>query len=211
MELRMTADNSGTPRQPRRSDARHNRERLLTAAREVFTEHGTSASLNEIVRRAGVGPGTLYRHFPTREALLEASFGDQVEALCAQAYDLVGSSSMPPAEALATWLRAVVQHATRNQGLAASMVTALRAGTSAGTATPAFTSAHDSIRAAGTALLTRAQQSGVARPDLDASDLLRLANAVAWAADQDPRDPATADRLMSLVTDGWRLPQPPAA
>jgi AcrR family transcriptional regulator len=204
------ADNSGTPRQPRRSDARHNRERLLTAARDVFAEQGTSASLNEIVRRAGVGPGTLYRHFPTREALLEAVFGDQVEALCAQAYELAGSSSTPPGEALASWLRAVVQHATRSQGLAASMVAALRAGTSAGAA-PAFASAHDSIRAAGTALLTRAQQSGVARPDLGASDLLKLANAVAWAADQDHRDPDTADRLMSLVTDGWRLPQPPAA
>lgn len=198
------ADNQGASRRPRRSDARHNQERLLTAAREVFTEHGTGASLNEIVRRAGVGAGTLYRHFPTREALVEAVFGDQVEALCGQAYELLGS--LPPGEALVTWLRAVVQHATRSRGLAASMMTGPRAGTSA----PAFASAHDSIRAAGTALLTRAQQFGLARPDLDSSDLLKLANAVAWAANQDPEDPDAADRLMSLVADGWRLPQPPA-
>src|SRR5206468_1197163 len=88
---------------PLRADARRNRDRLIAAAREAFAERGADASLDDVARRAGVGPGTLYRHFPTRFALMEAVYRDGVEALCAEAYDLLSSSA--PGDALASWLR----------------------------------------------------------------------------------------------------------
>src|ERR1700738_4378345 len=91
---------------PMRADARRNEQRLLAAASAAFGEHGTNTSLDDIARRAGVGIGTLYRHFATREALAEAVYRDQIEALCAQADELLTWPS--PAEALAIWLRAVV-------------------------------------------------------------------------------------------------------
>lgn len=184
-----------------RADARQNQERILAAARAVFAEAGADhASLNEIVRRAGVGAGTLYRHFPTREALIEAVFREQVETLCAQAYELLDSS--PPGEALATWLRVVVVRITASRGLATSMMNTQRAGRSAS----AVGSYHDSMRAAGSALLVCAQEAGDARPEVTISDLLKLANAISWAADQaGGRD---ADSLLTLLMDGWRLPHP---
>src|SRR5262245_1624337 len=85
-----------------RADARRNRERLITAAREAFTEHGVEASLDDSARRTGVGPGTLYRHFPTREALLAAVYRDDVEALAARAEQM--ARQYPPVEALTAWL-----------------------------------------------------------------------------------------------------------
>src|SRR5215472_11381674 len=92
---------------PMRADAQRNYARLLSAAMAAFTEHGADdTSLEEIARRAGVGIGTLYRHFPTRQALLEAVYRDQVEALRARADDLTGSDD--PGEALAAWLRALM-------------------------------------------------------------------------------------------------------
>src|SRR5215472_6078720 len=97
---------AGDPR-PMRADAQRNYARLLSAAMAAFTEHGADdTSLEEIARRAGVGIGTLYRHFPTRQALLEAVYRDQVEALRARADDLTGSDD--PGEALAAWLRALM-------------------------------------------------------------------------------------------------------
>jgi AcrR family transcriptional regulator len=186
-----------------RSDARRNQERLLAAARAVFAEDGADgASLNEIVRRAGVGAGTLYRHFPTRESLVEAVFRDQVDALCSRAYELRGS--LPPGEALAVWLRAVVVHLTACRGLATSMMNALRTGRSA----PPLASYHDSMHSAGSALLVRAQEAGVARAGVSISDLLTLANAISWATDQGAEGANDADRLLSLMAEGWRLSQP---
>jgi AcrR family transcriptional regulator len=201
----MAARAPGVSGRPRRSDARQNQERLLAAARAVFAEDGAdNASLNEIVRRAGVGAGTLYRHFPTREALVEAVFRGQVETLCAQAYELLGS--LPPGEALATWLRAVVVHISACRGLATSMMNALRTGRSA----PPFASYHEAMRAAGSTLLARAQAAGVARAEVSISDLLKLANAISWATDQAPEGAQNADGLLSLMTDGWRQSQPPS-
>src|SRR5215216_6625186 len=104
-----------------RADARRNRDRLIAAAREAFAERGAEASLDDIARRAGVGPGTLYRHFPTRLTLIEAVYRDGVEALCAEARDLMSSPS--PGEALATWLRSVLSYAGEKRGLATALMT----------------------------------------------------------------------------------------
>src|SRR5450432_1475305 len=95
-----------TTARPLRADAQRNQQRLVSAAMAAFTEHGADdASLEEIARRAGLGIGTLYRHFPTRQALLEAVYQDQIEALRVRADQLLESDS--PADALASWLRAM--------------------------------------------------------------------------------------------------------
>src|SRR3954471_17676046 len=103
-----------------RADARDNRERVLRAARAAFAEDGPHASLNKIAQRAGVGAGTLYRHFPTLQALLVAIIGDDVEALCAKGRGLLTHPS--PDEALHTWLRAMAVHATAMRGLVATQL-----------------------------------------------------------------------------------------
>ena len=194
----MTTHSSDSMQRPRRADARRNYAHLLDVARVAFAERGADASLEDIARRAGVGIGTLYRHFPTRQALLEAVFGDRVEALCAEASDLLVAPS--PGDALATWLRAVVRHITLYRGLAAALAPILDKESE-----PA-SSWHGAIHAAGAALLARAQQSGAVRPDIGVADLLKLANAIAVATEQAPE---SADRLLALVMDGLWRHEPP--
>lgn len=177
-----------------RSDARHNRERVLHAARTVFAEDGAHASLNKIAQRAGVGAGTLYRHFPTLQDLLVALIGSDVDALCARGHALLDHSS--PGEALRIWLRSVAVHATAMRGLVA---TQMAARPTDGTRT-ALAACHDAIRSTATALLTRAQQQHSALAEIDAGDLLTLVNAVAWASEQAPADENLLDRLLALVT-----------
>src|SRR5260370_38197368 len=109
---------------PMRADAQRNYERLLSAAMAAFTEHGADEmSLEEIARRAGVGIGTLYRHFPTRQALLEAVYRDQVDALRARAGELVGSDA--PGEALAAWLRALGAFSSTKHSLTSPLAATL--------------------------------------------------------------------------------------
>src|SRR5712672_2219048 len=107
-----------------RADARRNYQKLLTVAAEAFTERGTDdVSLEEIARRAGVGIGTLYRHFPTRQALLEAVYRDQVEALRARADELL--RSVPPGAALATWLGDLLEFGRTKRNLTSALLTTL--------------------------------------------------------------------------------------
>src|ERR1022692_4931729 len=111
-----TTDMPARPPGPMRADARRNRDLLLSAALAAFTEHGADdVSLEEIARRAGVGIGTLYRHFPTRQSLLEAVFRDQVDALARQAEELGRASS--PGSALEEWLRAIMAFGRTKQSL----------------------------------------------------------------------------------------------
>src|SRR3954447_17497648 len=104
-----------TVTKPMRADARRNYEKLLAAAREAFTQQGSSASLEDIARRAGVGIGTLYRHFPTRQALLEAVYLDEVDAVCQSAAAL---AEQEPWDALAAWLRRFVAYVATKKALA---------------------------------------------------------------------------------------------
>ncbi|MGA4844009.1 TetR/AcrR family transcriptional regulator [Streptomyces sp. G45] len=175
---------------PRRTDARRNRERLVAAAQEVFAEAGPGASLNEIARRAGVGPGTLYRHFPHRQALLSAVLRDRVQALCERAEGLRGAES--PDDALAEWLAAFLAHARAHQGMGSAVMVD----------EPGVTGfdCHRLILDAAAALLTRAQEHGTARADLTADDLVHLVTGIALATAHD-EDAGRAGRLLGLVRD----------
>jgi AcrR family transcriptional regulator len=181
-----------------RADARRNYERLVATATAAFAERGAEASLDDIARRAGVGSGTLYRHFPTRQALLEAVYRDQVEILCARADELMASS--PPAEALETWLRAVTDYAATKRGLAAMMTDLENS--------ELMSYCRGAMRSAGSALLERAQRAGVVRADVDLTDLLKLLSMIAASGEQAPGGGARADRLLALVMDGLRHPAP---
>lgn len=200
-------DGGGAPsvQRPLRADARRNRDRLLAAARDAFAAHGASASLDDIARAAGVGNATLYRHFPSREALLDAVFRDRVQVLCDQAEAL---RSLPSAEdALATWLRALIAHVTTYRGVATWLMSA-SAGQEGREDLP--DSCQKAIRAAGASLLSRAQESRVVRPDVTAPQLLRLAHAIALATEETPGE---SGKLLALVMDGLRsgvpgTPQP---
>ncbi len=180
---------------PMRADARRNYDLLLAAAGAAFAEHGMEASLEDIARRAGVGIGTLYRHFPTRESLAEAVYRARIEALREEAESLLAAPS--PEEALAVWLRSLVKFGSTQRGLALFLKTALREDGSN------LAWCKETMRAAGGALLLRAQQSGAIRPDLEVSDLLRLAHAISWAVEP-PTDGDRTDRYLSLMLDGLR-------
>ncbi|MER5643331.1 helix-turn-helix domain-containing protein [Streptosporangium sp. NPDC002524] len=176
-----------------RVDARRNREHLLATAKAVIAEQGPEASLNEIARRAGMGPGTLYRHFPTRQALLAAVFQDRVETLCAKAENLLAHPSAD--EALALWSRDVLAHALTDGGLSASMTL--------GGAGLGF-DCHAAMRSAAAGLLTRAQREGRTRQDLDVEDFFQLVTGVALAASELPGGLGRADHLLSVTLAGLR-------
>jgi len=191
---------AGEPR-PMRADAQRNYARLLSAAMTAFTEHGADdASLEEIARRAGVGIGTLYRHFPTRQALLEAVYRDQVDALRARANELLDSDE--PAEALAAWLRALGTFSSTKHNLTSALLATI------GKDSDLLSSCSTVICDAADILLKRAQEAGAVRADADARDLIRLVHAVNIATQRAPTDPAQTDRLLGLILDGLR---PPAA
>jgi AcrR family transcriptional regulator len=185
------------PGRPLRADARRNYERLLTAAAAAFAEHGADdASLEEIARRAGVGIGTLYRHFPTRQALLEAVYRDQVEAVRARAEELLASEA--PGQALADWLRVLVAFSSTKRSLTSALLDSF------GKDSELLSSCSAVICGAAEALLARAQQEGTVRADADARDLIRLVHAVNIASQHAPADPGQSDRLLGLILDGLR-------
>ncbi|TXS56607.1 TetR/AcrR family transcriptional regulator [Streptomyces sp. t39] len=192
-----------TETRPKRADARRNYERLLTEARAVFAARGTDASLEEIARRSGVGIGTLYRHFPSRHAMMSAVFQDALAELLERSRELAAAEQ--PCRALVDWLRAVVAHAGEYRGLA----TALMSGTADDSS--AMASCSMSLREAGEGLLQRAQESGAVRPDVSIGDLMQLTNAIALAAEQSPTDTELPDRLLALTLRGLRADGPSAA
>jgi AcrR family transcriptional regulator len=170
-----------------RADARRNRDRLVAVAAGVIADEGPDASLNKIARRAGVGPGTLYRHFPTRDELLIAVFRDRIETLCAKAGEF--AADLPAGEALAAWLHAMLAHALTDRGLAATM------------AIKESKSGFDCsamLHSAASGLLARAQQAGAVRPDLDVDDLFQLVIGIASATE----DHRQAARLLGFTLDG---------
>ncbi|GAA0947928.1 helix-turn-helix domain-containing protein [Nonomuraea longicatena] len=179
-----------------RADARRNRDLLVAAAIAVVAEEGPDASLNEIARRAGVGPGTLYRHFPTRDVLLAAVFQGRLSRLCEQSEEL--AESRPSGEALLAWLRLLTTHAMTDKGLGARM---MRPTATAGVDCWAM------LRAAADRLLLPAQRDGFIRADVDFTDLAELTTGIAQAAS----DPARADRLLTLTLDGLRTHHPTSA
>jgi AcrR family transcriptional regulator len=183
---------TGLAQRPKRADARRNYEKLLAAAVEAFADHGTDASLEEIARRAGVGIGTLYRHFPTRQALLEAAYIDEVEAMSARAHDL---EDLEPWDALETWLRQFVRFAATKRALADEMLNSIDA------EAPVFVSCRAAITEAGDKLLKRAQEAGAARKDTTFTDVGRMVGGIAAIRSADP---GQIDRILDLALDGVR-------
>ncbi|ANW18463.1 TetR/AcrR family transcriptional regulator [Streptomyces clavuligerus] len=189
----MATPTAGTAR-PMRADARRNYERLLTEARAVFAERGTDASLEEIARRSGVGIGTLYRHFPNRQAIMNAVFREAAEALLDHSRELAYAER--PRTALMEWLRALITHASEYRGLSRALMSASQDASSA--LSPCCVPLHQ----AGERLLDRAREAGAVRDDVSIGDLMQLTNAVALAAEQSPDDPALPDRLLNLTVRG---------
>jgi AcrR family transcriptional regulator len=182
---------------PRRADARRNYERLLEQARVAFAEHGADAPLDEIARRAGVASGTLYRHFPTRLDLIEAVLAEQITELGRLGRELLTAPG--PLEALTAWLRAAVLHALTYRGLSAAVMNA--ALDSGGSLVAAL---HAELFEVGGALLARAQRAGAVTAGADATDVLKMTGAIAWAAHDAPDSQAQADRLLALLVNGLR-------
>jgi AcrR family transcriptional regulator len=173
-----------------RADAQKNYEHLLDVGRVVVAEQGVDASLRDVARRAGVGLGTFYRHFPSREALLEALLRASFDELTAQAAELDSSSS--PKDALVFWLRDCVAFSHTYRGVTTMMMAAIEDTESA------LHASCVTMRAAGTQLLTRAQAAGTARADLDGTDLFALIAALAWLGDQ-PSSARRADHLFDVI------------
>ena len=145
-----------------------------------------------MAKRAGVGPGTLYRHFPTLQALLVAIISDEVDQLRRHGRELL--THQDPSTGLRLWLRAFAVHASAMQGLlAAQLAVDFVPGDG-----NALAACHDAILTTGEDLLARSKLHGTTPPDVDVRDLLRLVNAVAWASQQAPDDPDLIDRLLAL-------------
>lgn len=187
---------------PMRADARRNREQLLEVASDAFRECGVEASLEEIARRAGVGIGTLYRHFPSRDALLEAVFRRDVEQVADSAEELL--RELPPDRALDEWMRSFVNYVAGKKGLATHLKTVLSADS------PLFVYAHERMNASMRGLVLAAAAAGAIREDVDPADLLRALSGVCLAADE-PGWQEQACRICSLLMDGLRYQNVPVA
>jgi AcrR family transcriptional regulator len=184
----------GALRRPR-ADARRNRDGLLEAAKAAFAEVGAEATLDEIARRAGVGIGTLYRHFPTRDAMVEAVYRREVQQLAEAAPRLV--QSLPPIEALRAWMRLFIDYVAAKRVIAP----ALKSSVGGGSAVYVDSSAR--INEAISLLVERARASGAIRPDAGAADLLRALIGFAYV-NSAPDWEASARRLIDLLIDGLR-------
>jgi AcrR family transcriptional regulator len=195
-----TIDTPASAQRSMRADARHNYECLLKAAHEVVAEHGSDASLEEIARRANVGVGTLYRHFPNRQALLEAIFNHQMTALVAKVDELLASPS--PGEAYATWLHDLLVFSTTYRGLSGCVLIAtLDENSEASKLSRAKSQAA-------AALLARAQEAGAVRADITSVDVGRLIHGIAMATERLPDRLEQAERLFALVLDSLRVQKP---
>jgi AcrR family transcriptional regulator len=181
---------------PMRADARRNHARLLAAARAAFTQHGYEASLDDIAKSAEVGPGTLYRHFPTREALLAAVYREDVEALVVQADEL--AERLPPEEALTSWLLLQLGYIKFKVGMGSAIKTML------GNDSQTLSWCRETLYGGLRRLLDRAQEAGVIRTDVDVIHVMRLVHGVGLASESAPE---MADFLMSVVIDGLRTPK----
>jgi AcrR family transcriptional regulator len=186
-------DQPATDKRKPRADALRNRERVLEAAKAVFSQGGPEASLEAVARRAGVGIGTLYRHFPTREALYEAVYRNEVDQLVELAKRL--EADAPPVEALRRWLRANVEFIATKKGMAAALAV-----TAHGSSDLAAYSIDRLTRAVGE-LLQRAAAAGEIRADIGPEDLLRALVGMCYAHDR-PGWQAKVLRLVDIFIDG---------
>ena len=178
-----------------RCDAARNRDRLLEAASDAFAERGVDASLEDIAKRAGVGIGTLYRHFPTRDALVEGVYRHNVEMLCAGADEL--RATLPPDEALAQWMQRFVAYVASKKGLATYLKSVVSADSDL------FVSTHDKVRTTISSLVDEAAAAGAIRDGVEGMDLLRALSGVCLMSDQ-PGGPEQGAKVAALLMDGLR-------
>ena len=179
-----------------RADARRNREKLLVAAVELFADAGEDVALEAIAERAGVGIGTLYRHFPTREALAEAAYRNEVQRLCDAAGELL--SEHPPEAALAEWMDRFVTYVAAKRSMANMLQSVIASSDS-----KLYADARLQMVGAITRLLETAERAGTIRSDVEPEDVLRLMSGIWLAADGDDWSDR-ARRGLSLVMDGLR-------
>jgi AcrR family transcriptional regulator len=177
---------------PKRADARRNYEKVLAAAREAFAEGGESTALEEIARRADVGIGTLYRHFPNRQALLEALYVGEVEEMCRSAAELDGSD---PWEALNGWFGRFIAYIGTKRALVAELSNYLDEDAAL------FQVCRTSLFEAGEPLLRNAQDAGVVRPDVSIGEVIQL---VVGIAKIPAKDPSQNQHLLRIALDGLR-------
>ena len=178
-----------------RTDALRNRERILEAAKAAFFRHGANTSLDDIAKEAGVGPGTLYRHFDTRDALLEAVYRTEVERLAEAQREL--SRDLPPVEALRAWMLLFVDYIAQKQLIAPALNTIV------GGPSKVYEASRALIKGAIEALVARAKKSGDVRKDLEAFDLLRALIGVSNVA-SGPDWKSSAKRLVEILIAGAR-------
>ena len=190
-----TTDTLFAPR-PKRADALRNYEKLIAAARDAFAQDGASASLEEIARRAQVGIGTLYRHFPTRQALLEAVYVGEVEALCSSA---AGFAELPPWDALVAWLHRFVAYLATKQALAQELLNYVDRDASV------FQSCRSGLFAAGEPLLERAQAARVVRADTGLTEIIQMVGGIAKIQGAEPEQ---IDHILEMALDGLRYRAP---
>jgi AcrR family transcriptional regulator len=182
------------PDRPLRADARENREKLLRVASERFAAGGPDVPLEPIAREAGVGIGTLYRHFPTREALVEAVYRHEVAVLCERADELL--ATLPPDKALEEWMQLFVQHVATKRGMLSVLKPMMNANSSL--------SADTRGRAvdAASRLLAAGVAAGTVRDDIEGADLVRAVGGICMSTDQERSE--ASERLVGLLFDGLR-------
>lgn len=180
---------------PLRADARRNREKLLTAAAEVFAAAGEDATLEAVAARAGVGIGTLYRNFPDREALLVAAYQREVDALCLAVTDLL--ESKPPDEVLLEWAERFAAYAATKRGMGSALQTALASDL------PLHAETRERILAGFRQILDAGAAAGTLRSDIDAEDVMRVISAI-WYVPAGPAWRETVRNMLRLVVDGLR-------
>jgi AcrR family transcriptional regulator len=185
---------SSAGRKPR-TDAQRNRELILEVAKKAFTRHGADTRLDDIAKEAGLGPGTLYRHFPTRDALIEAVYRTEVEKLAAAERRF--AESMPPVEALRAWMLLFVDYVAAKHLIAPALNTLV------GGASKLYEGSRSQIQGAIEALVKRAVKSGDIRRDLDPFDLLRALIGVSNVA-SGPDWQQSARRLVDILITGSR-------
>ena len=196
-----TGDSAPVKPRPLRADARRNRERVLAAATAAFAAEGLSVPLDEIARRAGVGPGTLYRHFPAKEALWEAVLHDRLERLAAEAEALRGAPD--PGEVLLGFIDLLVAEAAPKRDLADALASA---GADV-SATVAGTAAR--LREAIGELLAEAQRNGTIRGDIGVAELMAILSGILFALRGRSGDQPDPQRAVAVLRDGLRAGPPP--
>ena len=181
------------PTEQLRADARQNRARLITAATQAFAEKGADAPLEDIARRAGVGIGTLYRHFPTRLDLQAAVFRHQVGSVCGEGDALADTA--PAEQAFVAWIRSLNAYLVTKRGLSRALIEAV------GIESELISSCWVAMRETTERLLGSGQQAGAIRSDVSATDVMRLVHGVAVSTE---RAPDRADTLLSIMLDGLK-------